>query len=198
MSKEKQGKYSCICIRQEIQFTAQLNNHGCHATRVCWQNERIKKWLCYQWSLIHSTSKNQLLSLIISYSIVQGKNESSNHTAESMFTTQWDLLPPGAEICGVTVVWMGNMRCDSGLCCREAATQPHRCPVGNDKVPIVWQSPVCHMWMVLLGNNFVLGNRIAHVSSVVFPMQKYFPADVMKWIWMSSPGKHFNSFQRCY
>lgn len=33
--KKKQGKCSCICMRKEIQFTAQLNNHGCHATTVC-------------------------------------------------------------------------------------------------------------------------------------------------------------------
>lgn len=77
---------------------------------------------------------------------------------------------------------------------------PHRCPVGSDKMPIVWQSPVCHrwFWMVLMGKGFVLGNRIAHISSVVFAKQKYFPADVMKCIWMSSPGKRFNSFQSCY
>lgn len=32
---KKEGKYSFICMRKESLFTAQLNNHGCHATTVC-------------------------------------------------------------------------------------------------------------------------------------------------------------------
>lgn len=69
-----------------------------------------------------------------------------------------------------------------------------RCPLSGRDIR------VCHgwLWMVWMGDSLVLGNRIAHVSTAVFAKQKYFPADVMKCIWMSSPGKFFNSFQSCY
>ena len=32
---KKEGKCSCICMKKESLFAAQLNNHGCHATTVC-------------------------------------------------------------------------------------------------------------------------------------------------------------------
>lgn len=36
--------------------------------------------------------------------------------------------------------------------------------------------------MVVMGNDFVLGNRITHVSTVLLARQKCFSADVMKCI----------------
>jgi len=33
------------------------------------------------------------------------KNESSSHTAESMFTTQWDSVPPEVQTWRVSVAW---------------------------------------------------------------------------------------------
>lgn len=104
-----------------------------------------------------------------------------------------------------------NVWCDSGLeallgCPSPpwaAGKQPPG-PTGAPQVPCrEWQdahclAEPCVSQMVLMGKSFVLGNRTAHISCVVFAKQKYFPADVMKYIWMSFPGKRFNSFQSCY
>lgn len=104
-------------------------------------------------------------------------------------------------MCRVSVVW--------GLCCGAPARPMlqagsllalQTCPVGNDKVPSVLWSHVSHrqLSMVAKRNSFALGNRIAHVSTVMLARQKYFSTDVIKCISMHCLGKFFNSFQSPY